>query len=485
MLFTSGREWIGNPWRVSQLSHPRVIRSGAGQVIRAAGRREKAHVNRQTLFGEAGRGGGSDVARNVGLSLIVAVALGVLPAGGTPAVAQSAPASRPPAAAPASFPIATDARLAGDAGQTRFVVDLSKSIEMRAFTLADPYRVVVDLPQVTFQLPPKAGEHGRGLVKAFRYGLVMPGGSRIVLDTAGPVRVERAFVLDATEGLPARLVLDLAAVDRATFLRAAAIDNRLPREPQRRSERDGVASPGDPRPLVVVDPGHGGIDSGTRAASGELEKAIVLDFGLMLRDKLEQTGKYRVVMTRTDDRFIPLADRVRLARSREAALFISIHCDALARRDGGAEGATVYTLSEHASDAEAARLAEAENKADAISGVDLSAEPDDIADILIDLAQRETKNYSGQFARTLVGELKSAARLHKHPLKSAGFRVLTAPDVPSVLLELGYVSNRADLKLMTSEAWRAKTTESIVAAVNAFFHPRLAAPAETAAGGAN
>jgi N-acetylmuramoyl-L-alanine amidase len=200
----------------------------------------------------------------------------------------------------------------------------------------------------------------------------------------------------------------------------------------------------------------------------------VLDFALMLREKLEKTGKYRVVMTRTDDSFVPLADRVRFARQRQAQLFISIHCDALARREGTAEGATIYTLSEHASDAEAARLAEAENKADVIAGVDLSAEPDDIADILIDLAQRETKNFSAQFARTVVGELRDSARLHKKPLKSAGFRVLTAPDVPSVLIELGYVSSRQDLKQLVSDNWRSKAGDSIVQAVNAYFTPRIA-----------
>jgi N-acetylmuramoyl-L-alanine amidase len=134
----------------------------------------------------------------------------------------------------------------------------------------------------------------------------------------------------------------------------------------------------------------------------------------------------------------------------------------------------VYTLSETASDSEAARLAEAENKADVIAGMDLSAEPDGVADILIDLAQRETKVFSAQFARTLVGELRTAARLHKHPLKSAGFKVLTAPDVPSVLVELGYVSNAQDLKLMTSDAWRGRATDSIMQAVNAFFATRLA-----------
>jgi len=194
----------------------------------------------------------------------------------------------------------------------------------------------------------------------------------------------------------------------------------------------------------------------------------------MLRDKLEKTGKYRVVMTRSDDSFVPLGDRVRFARSRNAELFISIHCDALARGEGEAEGATVYTLSENASDSQAARLADAENRADVISGVDLSVEPDDIAGILIDLAQRETRAFSQQLAKHVVTELKTAARMHKHPLKSAGFRVLRAPDVPSVLIELGYVSSRKDLKELMSENWRTRAGDAIVKAVDGYFTTRLA-----------
>jgi N-acetylmuramoyl-L-alanine amidase len=224
----------------------------------------------------------------------------------------------------------------------------------------------------------------------------------------------------------------------------------------------------------VLDPGHGGIDNGAKAHGGHHEKALVLEFALMLRDKLERTGKFRVVMTRTDDTFVTLADRVKLARARKAQLFISIHCDALARGDGDAQGATVYTVSDTASDAEAARLADVENRADVIAGVDLSSEPNDIADILIDLAQRETKSFSTQFSRTLVGELKSTAKLHKNPLRSAGFKVLKAPDVPSVLLELGYVSNRNDLKQLTSDTWRHRTGDAIVQAIGTYFTTRVA-----------
>jgi N-acetylmuramoyl-L-alanine amidase len=179
-------------------------------------------------------------------------------------------------------------------------------------------------------------------------------------------------------------------------------------------------------------------------------------------------------MTRTDDTFVELAERVRFARLRQAQLFISIHCDALARGDGEADGATVYTLSEQASDAEAQRLADAENRADVIAGVNLAAEPNDIADILIDLAQRETKSFSAHFARNLVNELRGAARLHKHPLKSAGFRVLKAPDVPSVLVELGYVSSPGDLKQLVSESWRSRAGDAVVHAVHTYFTTRLA-----------
>jgi N-acetylmuramoyl-L-alanine amidase len=382
--------------------------------------------------------------------------------------------ARPPETSGDSPAIATDVRIGGDDKQTRFVVDLNRKIDVAVFTLADPYRVVVDLPQTTFKLPAKAAEQARGLVKAFRYGLIMQGGSRIVLDVKGPVRLDKAFVLDASEGQPARLVLDLTGTDRAAFMRNLAFGNQPgPSVAAKRSEPPPKIE-GDARPLVVLDPGHGGIDTGTRGSGGELEKDVVLAFAQTLREKLESGGKYRVAMTRTEDTFIALGERVRFARTRNAALFISVHADALPRREGQAEGATVYTLSEHASDAEAARLAETENKADVIAGVDLTAEPDDVANILVDLAQRETKTFSTQFARTVVEEFKSAARLHKHPLKSAGFKVLLAPDVPSVLIELGYMSTKDDLKQLTSASWRARTAQALAQAVDNFFTPRVA-----------
>ena len=413
--------------------------------------------------------------RTLSIAAVLAVGLGAGLLTASVARAAEGVDSRalPAAGSGQETPVATDVRVGGDDKQTRFILDLSQKIDLAAFTLADPYRVVIDIPQTTFKLPAKAGDQGRGLVKAFRYGLIMQGGSRIVLDVKGPVRIDKAFTLEATDGQPARLVLDLAATDRDSFLRTIALANKPARPAARGNEPP--AKDDDPRPLIVLDPGHGGIDTGTKGLNGENEKDIVLAFAQTLRDKLTASNKYRVVLTRDDDTFIPLNERVRFARQRGAALFISVHADSLPKREGQAEGATVYTLSEHASDAEAGRLAEAENRADVIAGVDLTAEPDDVANILVDLAQRETKTFSLQFARSAVNELKSTARLHKQPLKSAGFVVLRAPDVPSVLVELGYMSTKDDLKQLTSPVWRDKTADALAQAVDTFFGPRIAA----------
>jgi N-acetylmuramoyl-L-alanine amidase len=394
------------------------------------------------------------------------------------------------APASAAYPVAFDARLAGDARQTRFVLDIDKAVVFRAFALADPYRLVVDIPQVNFRLPAGTGVAGRGLVKAFRYGLVMPGGSRIVFDLTGPAKVTSSTMLEAANGQPPRLVLELEETDAASFKQAIAAQS-APALKSSISETNAIAlpqapvipkpaTPPDPRPVVVIDPGHGGIDNGTRAGE-EAEKNLVLAFGLALRDRLEKSGKYRVVMTRTDDTFIALDDRVRIGRSQAAALFVSIHADYLPHGEGDVQGATIYTVSDKASDAEAARLAESENRADAIGGVNLTQEPTEVADILIDLAQRETRTFSNRFAHLLMSEMKRATRLHKHPLKSAGFRVLKAPDVPSVLVELGYVSNKADLDHLTSDSWRSKTVGSMAQAIDVFLAKRLA----TAAGEPN
>ncbi|OCC06446.1 hypothetical protein BA190_03450 [Labrys sp. WJW] len=393
-----------------------------------------------------------------------------------PATAEPA-VTPPPAAVASSSLTASDARLAGDDKRTRLIVDLHGSVNelnFRVFVLPDPYRVVVDLPQIEFGMPPETGKQGRGVVSAYRFGLIAPGKSRIVLDLTEPAAVDKSFLLDALDDQPARLVIDLVKTDRAAFLRTAAS--------QKSSDMSAHPQPSSPpllpesqpgRPVVVVDPGHGGIDMGATSKSGEQEKTIVLEFAKRLADKINETGRYRAVLTRDGDTFISLAGRVQFARANRASLFISVHADTL-HDPFGVRGATIYTLSDRASDAESARYAEQENKADAIAGVDLASEPGDVADILIDLTRRETKSFSNGFAKVLIDQFQAAATLNKNPHRSAGFKVLTAPDIPSVLLELGYLSSRDDVKLLTSDDWRNRAADAVVTAIDGFFQQRRA-----------
>jgi N-acetylmuramoyl-L-alanine amidase len=365
---------------------------------------------------------------------------------------------------------AVDARVAGDEKRTRFVLDLTGTVEHSAFTLADPYRVVLDFPDMAFSLPKTAGQAGRGLISAFRYGVFAPGKARVVIDAAEPVAIDRVFTLERHDRQPARLVLDLVPTDRESFLRKVVARQReartvtasvpvAPYSPPLRSDR----------PVIVIDPGHGGIDTGAIAPSGVEEKSVVLAVAKKLAAKLDETGRFRVVLTRYDDSFVQLQERTQIARMNAADLFISVHADSISRDESTVRGAAIYTVSDRASDAEAARLAEKENKADLLAGIDLSANSDDVASILLDLAHRETRNFSGLFARTLAARMRTATHLHPVPLKSAGFIVLRAPDVPSVLLELGFLSNPEDVKLLTSEAWRDRVSAAMTEAVLSFF----------------
>ncbi len=378
-------------------------------------------------------------------------------------------------ALPGKIVTAIDARVAGDDKRTRLVIDLNGKAEMSAFTLADPYRVVLDFPDVVFKLPPAAGKSGRGLIQAFRYGIFAPGKARVVIDTKEPVSIDRSFVVDGYEAQPARLVLDLVPTSRDNFMKNAAAKQKAP-SPMVTSALppDAAMSKSGP-PIIVIDAGHGGIDSGAVAPSGVEEKAVVLAVAKKLAEKIERTQKFRVILTRYDDTFLPLQERVQMARMNAAALFISIHADSISRKEGDARGASIYTVSDRASDADAARLADKENRADAIAGVDLSGKSDDVAGILVELAHRETKNFSGLFARTLAGRMQSATPMHPSPLRSAGFTVLRAPDVPSVLVELGFLSNSLDVKLLTSDVWRDRVTDSMVEAVQNFFQERQTA----------
>lgn len=403
------------------------------------------------------------------LALAAGLALPAGPVAAETATSQAATkqaAVTPSAGAPA---VAREARVAGDETRTRFIMDLSAPVEFAVSTLSDPYRVVIDLPQVSFELPPTAGQDGRGLITAWRFGMFAAGKSRIVLDASGPVAVDKSFVLPPVSDQPARLVLDLVGTSRETFLETAQAPAPLA---SRKGDKLTAVRRRD-KPLIVLDPGHGGIDTGARGTSGTLEKAVVLDFARLLRDKLVASGRYEVHMTRDDDVFIPLRERVHIAREMEADLLLSVHADSVRIGREQVRGAGVYTLSETASDEIAAALAERENRSDVIAGIDLANEPDDVTDILIDLARQETKKFSFLFARTLVNELRGTAQLVKNPQRSAGFRVLTAHDVPSALVELGYLSNRLDEKLMTTDEWRGRMSQALVSAIDGYFGRRF------------
>ncbi|WP_245586599.1 N-acetylmuramoyl-L-alanine amidase [Pleomorphomonas oryzae] len=373
-------------------------------------------------------------------------------------------------------PVATDGRVVGDDSRTRFVLDLSGEVDLSAFTLGEPYRVVIDLPDIDFRLPSGIGSTGRGLVSDWRYGQFAAGRSRIVLDVTGPVKIDKAFVLPAVENQPARLVLDLLKTTTAAFeedLRKSQLARDTANEPVQKADQ---LPPPDrskrEKPLIVIDAGHGGVDSGTISASGVLEKDIVLAFAKKLQERLEQTGKVAVLLTRTDDTFLPLGARVQFGRDHAADLFLSIHADS--EHEGSVRGATVYTLSDKASDREAAELAAKENASDLIAGLDLQKEADGVTDILVDLTRRETRNFSASFANGLVGDLASTTRMIKNPRRSAGFQVLRAHDVPSVLVEIGYLSNDQDEKLLTSDEWRSRVADAVTQAVLRFFGQKYA-----------
>ncbi|MGE0611101.1 MAG: N-acetylmuramoyl-L-alanine amidase [Hyphomicrobiales bacterium] len=373
--------------------------------------------------------------------------------------------------------VGTDARVGGDAERTRFIVDLSKQAEFRLFTLADPYRLIIDLPEVKFQLPSGLGREGRGLISAYRYGLIAEGKARIVIDLAAPALVEKSEVQPPSAGQPARLVIALAKTDRDTFLKAMKQHAQPSQEPPKaKPPQEAVQISRSGKPVVVIDPGHGGIDPGAIARSGEIEKEIVLAFAKEFAAKLRASGKYEVVLTRDNDTFVPLRRRVEIAQEKGGQLFISVHADSLPGRfNTSVSGATVYTLSEHASDDEARSLAAKENKSDILAGVDLPADSDDVlASILIDLAQASTNNNSTAFASIVLNGVGNVTKVYSKGHRQAGFRVLRAPDIPSILLELGYLSHPDDTKRLANAAWRSKVASSLVAAVDRYFDKRVA-----------
>jgi N-acetylmuramoyl-L-alanine amidase len=367
-------------------------------------------------------------------------------------------------------PSIVDIRIGVHADKTRFVVELDEAPTYRAFTLPDPFRVVIDLPALDWSRAENGLPAGGGVIEALRFGLFAPGTSRMVLDVKAPVAIQKLFVIPGGDDFRHRLVIDLVEVSRQAYF-------AQPREPilsQIPLPRPEVAPPpapprsdADDRPLVVLDPGHGGVDPGAIGVTGIYEKTLVMAYAHALKRQIEATGRYRVALTRDKDVFIRLRDRVMRAQETEAELFLSLHANTHPKPD--LRGAAVYSLSETASDAEAAALAAKENKADVIAGIDLSDQTEVVSMILIDLAQRETMNQSKKFAGMLVGELSGVGQVLRNGHRSAGFAVLKSPTVPSVLIEIGYMSNKKEERLLRSEEHQHKVAEAIIRAVDEYF----------------
>jgi len=372
------------------------------------------------------------------------------------------------AAAPASAPLlAFSARVAGDDARTRLVIDFDHKPEFEVHYVANPYRVLIDLPETDFGIKAEEME-ARGIISDIRYGTMAAGRSRIVLTAARPIGVVLAEVQEEKGATTYRLVIDTAIVTDQAF--QEKMKTQSWQEASASAGQSAMLLPGGKAGgpfIIAVDAGHGGIDNG---ASGGVtkteEKVVTLAFARQLAEALNKLPDTRAFLTRDKDEFLSLSQRVQLARNEGANLLISIHADTVRQKD--IRGATVYTISDKASDSLAASLAERENLSDQIAGIALSEEPAEVADILLDLTRRETQAFSVNLARSVVGAFKDQVLLINNPHRHAGFRVLTAPDVPSVLVELGFLSNKDDEKLLVDPAWQKKVAGLLAKAVGEY-----------------
>jgi N-acetylmuramoyl-L-alanine amidase len=363
--------------------------------------------------------------------------------------------------------LAYAARIVGDDARTRIVIDFDREPSFSVHYIANPERIVVDLPATAFGFSAKELE-ARGLFKDIRYGTMDEGSARIVLTAIKPVKLAIAKVQQDEDGKGQRLVLDAEMTTAQDF--AGLVKGQSWKDPADQQTTSAIpaaeaAKPGDF--VIAVDAGHGGIDTGAIGVDTKTEeKQVTLAFAKALADRLNREPGIKAFLTRDKDEFLSLAERVQIARQNHAGLLISLHADTLKQKD--IRGATVYTISDKASDKLAADLAERENLSDQIAGKEKTPEPPEVADILLDLTRRETQAFSISMAESVLGSFKDQIGTINNPHRHAGFQVLQAPDVPSILLELGFLSNVEDEKLLLDETWRGKIVDRLTDAVKRY-----------------
>ncbi|MEX1179426.1 MAG: N-acetylmuramoyl-L-alanine amidase [Cucumibacter sp.] len=381
------------------------------------------------------------------------------------------------AAQEVALPTLTDARLSTTLERARLVIDLSAPANFRFFSLGEPMRLVVEIETGGVGFDRGAHVPTGGLVADYRIGMIDATTARAVMTLSGPAKVQQAYVLEAAGDQPARLIVDLVPDTPAGFAaQVAAVapeDVVPPAPPVPEAVSPEVVGPEAPmvpaaeRPLIVIDPGHGGIDSGANTPDGILEKTIVLRFALDLQAILVATGKFDVALTRDSDEFMALEQRVALARRNHADLLVSLHADSFDQPQ--VRGAAIYTRDETATDVLAKVLAEQENKVDLLAGFNAPVEDAAVVDILVDLMRTESRRRAFRAALAIVDELERSVELRRFPLRRADFFVLQAPEIPSILVELGFLSNPDDTLNLSDEAWRLEVAEAVARGIGHYF----------------
>ncbi len=374
----------------------------------------------------------------------------------------------------------TNMRIGQQVGSVRIVFEADSAFDYQAFLLNSPKRLVVDVYNMNIKQTLQSDKNN--LVANTRIGKLNATDKRVVFDLQKPALIKKAFMLQPQSNKKWRFVVDLALCSERDYSSKIGAKHAFSSNAKKDAKIASASSDNwffadkrKPRKkIIVLDPGHGGKDPGAIGAYGKTyEKNVTLAMGKELKAVLEKKG-YTVYLTRSTDIFIPLRQRVKIAQKHKADLFMSIHADSALNRN--AKGLSVYTLSEKASDKEAAALAERENKVDIIGGIDFSENSKEINDILISLSQTDSRNKSSKFATYMVGEMRKSVQLVDNTHRFAGFAVLKAPDIPSALLEMGYLSNRNEEKLLKQSGYRKKLANSVTAAIEKYFNdPEIAA----------